>query len=89
MRHTLAAPMELFPPAVEFFPVISKKDAFRERFRCALLQCVRRGFQVEECFGLIWDETVEEVDLSFRDQNEMFPELISWAKRWVNEGARC
>lgn len=42
-----------------------------------------RGFQVEECFGMIWEETLEEVELSFREQNELFPELIAWAKRWA------
>ena len=75
--------MEPLSPAMGFFPVISKKEIFCERFRCALLQCVRRGFQVEECFGIIWDETVQEIDLSYREQNELFPELIGWAKRWV------
>ena len=83
MRHalqTLSAPPS---PALAIFQAATPKDQFQQHFRCALAQCVRRGFQVEECFGMIWEETLEEVELSFREQNELFPELIAWAKRWI------
>ena len=83
MRHTLEASRSPLSPAVDFFPVTDKKEVFRERFRCAIAQCVRHGFGIEECFGVIWEETQERVDLSFRDQNDLYPELIHWAKRWM------
>lgn len=75
-----------------FSPVPSAKEIFEQRFRCALSQCVRRGFQVEECFGVIWEETLEQVEISFREQNELYPNLIAWAKRWIRSdggGAFC
>lgn len=67
------------------FAAAPAREQFEQRFRCALLQCVRRGFHVEECFGVIWEETLEEVDLSFREQNELYPELIAWAKLWMQD----
>ena len=82
MRHTLEASTEPLSPAMSFLPVADKKHAFRERFRCAVAQCIRHGFQIEECFGVIWEETQQELELSHRDQNELYPELIVWAKRW-------
>jgi hypothetical protein len=86
MRHTLEASTEPLSPAMNLVPFPGKKEIFRERFRCAIEQCVRHGFQVEECFGVIWEETLEEVEIPFREQNELFPELIRWAKRWVMQG---
>jgi hypothetical protein len=89
MRHTLEAPTKPLSPAVEFFAVANKKEVFRERFRCAIAQCIRHGFEIEECFGVIWEETQERVELSHRDQSDLYPELITWAKRWMNQrGAR-
>jgi hypothetical protein len=78
-ESTAASPL----PTLGFFPVSNAKDLFKQRFRVSLAQCVRRGFHVEECFGLIWEETLEDVELSFRDQNELYPELIQWARRWI------
>src|SRR3954463_5783096 len=83
MRHTLEAAASRLSPAVDLFPAQDKKGLFRERFRCAIAQCVRHGFEIEECFGVIWEETQERVELSFRDQNDLYPELINWAKRWM------
>jgi hypothetical protein len=84
MRHTLESPTASASFSVlEYFPAHDAKDKFKTRFRCALAQCVRRGFQVEECFGVIWEETLEKVELSFRDQNDVYPELIEWARRWI------
>jgi hypothetical protein len=83
MRHSLEASPKPLSPAVDFFAVANKKELFRERFRCAMAQCVRHGFGIEECFGVIWEETQERVELSFRDQNDVYPELINWAKRWM------
>jgi hypothetical protein len=83
MRHTLEAGDSPLSPAVDSFRISDKKELFRERFRCAIAQCIRHGFEIEECFGVIWEETQERVDLSFRDQNDLYPELIVWAKRWM------
>jgi hypothetical protein len=83
MRHTLEASNKPLSPAVDFFAVADKKELFCERFRCAIAQCIRHGFEIEECFGVIWEETQENVELSFRDQNDIYPELINWAKRWM------
>jgi hypothetical protein len=83
MTHTFESSAAPAFPSLGFFPVSNAKDLFKQRFRCSIAQCIRRGFQVEECFGLIWEETLEEVELSFRDQNELYPELIEWARRWI------
>jgi hypothetical protein len=83
MRHTLEASRKPLSLAVSRFSVADKKDTFREHFRCAIAQCIRHGFEIEECFGVIWEETQEKIDLSFRDQNDLYPELIVWAKRWM------
>jgi len=83
MRHTLEFAPDAFSTALAFFPPVSEKEHFRQRFRCALIQCIGKGFHVEECFGMIWEETLEEVELSCREQNELYPELIEWARRWM------
>ena len=57
------------------------KLAFREKFQRSLRSCVRRGFSIEEAFGMIWVETWEEVSLSEREQSELYDELINWARR--------
>ncbi len=67
-----------FPPA-SISP--ARKEHFRQRFQRSLKNCVRRGFSVEESFGMIWVETWEEVALSEREQSELYEELINWAKK--------
>ena len=42
--------------------------------------CVRRGFTVEESFGMIWVETWEEIALTEEEQSLLYDELIRWAK---------
>jgi hypothetical protein len=71
-------------PSVPFLvrPVASSsKEQFRLRFQRSLRSCVRRGFSIEESFGMIWEETWEEVALSEREQAELYEELIEWAKK--------
>jgi hypothetical protein len=41
---------------------------------------VRRRFSVAECFGVIWEETLEEVALTEAEQSKLYDELIHWAK---------
>ena len=67
-----------FLPAT--FPA-SQKEQFRLKFQRSLRGCVRRGFSVEESFGMIWEETWEEVELSDSEQCELYEELIHWAKK--------
>jgi hypothetical protein len=71
-------------PSVPFLvrPIVpSAKEQFRLKFQRSLRGCVRRGFSVEESFGMIWEETWEEVALSEREQAELYEELIDWAKK--------
>ena len=55
-------------------------DKFHARFRRSLLGCAKRGFSVEECFGVVWEETLEEITLSEADQSRIYGELIDWAR---------
>ena len=61
----------------------SEMERFREKFQRSLRSCVRRGFSVEESFGMIWVETWEEVAVTEEEQSMLFDELIGWAKRAV------
>jgi hypothetical protein len=70
-------------PAISFVRSVhspTQKELFRQRFQRSMRSCVRRGFSVEESFGMIWEETWEEIALSERDQSELYDELIHWAK---------
>jgi hypothetical protein len=58
----------------------SEKDRFRDKFQRSLRSCIRRGFTVEESFGMIWVETWEEVALTEEEQSALYDELIRWAK---------
>ena len=71
-------------PVISFLPnglCLSRKEQFRQKFQRSLRCCVRRGFSVEESFGMIWVETWEEVALSELEQSELYEELIDWAKK--------
>jgi len=35
---------------------------------------------LEECFGLIWEETLDEVSLTENEQRALYEELLLWAK---------
>jgi hypothetical protein len=59
----------------------SEMERFREKFQRSLRSCVRRGFSVEESFGMIWEETWEEVAVTEEEQSMLFDELIGWAKK--------
>lgn len=58
-----------------------EKRDFRVKFRHSLRRSVERGFSVEECFGVVWEETLEKVNLSDSDQRILFAEMIEWARR--------
>jgi hypothetical protein len=68
---------------ISFVPAIlpsTRKDQFRLKFQRSLRACMRRGFSVEESFGMIWEETWEEIALSDAEQCELYEQLIEWAK---------
>jgi hypothetical protein len=67
------------------FPA-SGKEQFRLKFQRSLRACVRRGFSIEESFGMIWEETWEEIALSEAEQCELYEELIGWAKKEAFSG---
>ena len=56
------------------------REQFRTRFQQALIGCLRKGFLLEECFGLIWDETLEEIRLTEKEQGTLYSELLEWVK---------
>jgi hypothetical protein len=61
----------------------SEMERFRDKFQRSLKSCVRKGFSVEESFGMIWVETWEEVAVTEEEQSQLFDELIGWAKKVV------
>ena len=56
------------------------REQFRVRFKHALSGCLHKGFLLEECFGVIWEETLEEVSLSEKAQSMLYAELLEWVK---------
>ena len=59
---------------------LGAKDQFRARFKIALSGCLQKGFLLEECFGVIWEETLEEIALSETAQRTLYAELLEWVK---------
>ncbi len=53
---------------------------FRAKFQNALRECIRHHFSIEEAFGIIWVEILEEVPLLPNEQAIVYEELIQWAK---------
>lgn len=66
----------------KLLPERNGKARFQKDFKRSLRSCVRRKFSVEECFGTIWQETLEEIALTEKEQAEVYPELLAWAKQW-------
>jgi hypothetical protein len=56
------------------------REQFRTRFKQALSGCLHKGFLLEECFGLIWEETLDEISLSEKAQRTLYAELLQWVK---------
>jgi hypothetical protein len=59
---------------------LSQTEIFRANFQNALRECIRHRFSVEESFGMIWVETLEEVPLLPEEQAQVYDVLIGWAK---------
>ena len=55
-------------------------EQFRSRFKQALSGCLHKGFLLEECFGLIWDETLDEIRLTEKEKRSLYSELLEWVK---------
>ncbi len=56
------------------------REQFRVRFKQALAGCLHKGFLLEECFGVIWEETLEEICLTENEQRTLYAELLEWVK---------
>ena len=82
--NTIARPSSFRAPGPT--RALPPKEQFRERFQRSLQSCLRRGFRIEESFGLIWTETWEEVPLPEPEREKLYDEMICWAKRCVREG---
>ena len=61
-------------------------EQFRSRFKQALSGCLHKGFLLEECFGLIWEETLDEISLSEKEQRTLYEELLAWVKTHIQLG---
>ena len=59
---------------------LEAREQFRHRFKQALSGCLHKGFLLEECFGLIWEETLDEISLSEKEQRTLYEELLAWVK---------
>ena len=67
---------------------VSRKDRFRDKFQRSLRSCIRKGFTLEESFGMIWVETWEEIAITEAEQSALYDELIRWAKNTLSPEIR-
>ncbi len=67
-------------PVVESVVCEDEKQAFRLCFQHSLRRCVEMGFSPEESFGVVWEETLERVDIRAADQRLMFLEMLDWTR---------
>lgn len=61
--------------------VKESKEEFRRQFRRSLMKRVQKGFSIEECFGLVWEGTLEKTRLPESEHAKLYEELIAWAKQ--------
>lgn len=61
-----------------------KIEEFIPRFKSALSRCVQKGFLVEDCFTLIWEETLEEIHLGNWCRMTLYQELLNWARQQLD-----
>ena len=66
----------------------AEKERFRDKFQRSLRSCIRKGFTLEESFGMIWVETWEEVAVTDEEQSALYDELIRWAKNSFSKEVR-
>jgi hypothetical protein len=70
------------------FPRDSKQQ-FRQYFQRSLRACLRRHFSVEEAFGVIFAESLQEVPLTAAEESELFDELLNWARESQHLFTHC
>src|SRR5438552_18649348 len=58
----------------------ASRQRFRAQFATVLTACVRRHFSVEESFGLVFDETLDQIPLTESEQRHLYKELLQWAR---------
>ncbi len=56
-------------------------QAFRFQFQRRLNEYRQRYGSVAEGFGVIWEETLEEVPVDDKIQGELYRELLNWARQ--------
>ena len=64
------------PPCASFS---ASKQKFRRYFQRSLRACLRRHFSLQEAFGVIFEETLQEVPLTAAEESELFEELLAQA----------
>jgi hypothetical protein len=69
-----------FPESARSAEGLTQIEIFCGRFQKALRECIRHRFSVEESFGMIWVETLDEVPLLPEEQAQIYEQLIGWAK---------
>ena len=70
-------------------PHRDSKEQFRRHFQRSLRACLRRHFSVEEAFGVIFAETLQDVPLTAVEEAELFEELLNWARESQQLFAGC
>ncbi len=69
---------------MDMLQMSDRTNQFRSRFCAELARCLQLGVAAEECFGVIWQETVDCVGaLSEMDESRLYWELISWTKDYT------
>lgn len=62
------------------------REIFRSKFQHGIRECVRHGFAIEESFGIVWEETLDEICLLDDEKNGLYEELIAWARSLPAKG---
>ena len=57
------------------------QERFRAHFIRVLRRCARRRCSVEESFGIVFEETLEQISLTEIEQSHLYKELLQWAKQ--------
>ena len=58
----------------------SRLNDFRQCFQRSLLFSVRRGALIEESFGRIWNEVLDQIELNEQQEAQLYAELLQWAR---------
>ena len=80
-KEILAARKPMIKPAEP-----EARERFTVKFKQALAGCLQKGFLLEECFGLIWEETLDEISLPENEHRTLYEELLAWVKTHIQLG---